>query len=68
MDVTMITDLINSIGFPIVMVLYFVWDKTKVTNELVAVIENNNNILTRLIMKLGEEELAEEVGDKEPNE
>ena len=68
MDVTMITDLINSIGFPIVMVLYFVWDKTKVTNELVAVIENNNNILTRLMMKLGEEELAEEVGDKEPNE
>lgn len=68
MDVTMITDLINSIGFPIVMVLYFVWDKTKVTNELVAVIENNNNILTRLMMKLGEEELAEEVGDKELNE
>lgn len=61
----MLMDAINSFGFPIIMVAYFVWDKTKITNELVSVIENNNNILTRLLMKLGQEELAEEVGESE---
>lgn len=63
MDYNMLIDAINNLGFPIIMVAYFVWDKTKITNELVSVIENNNNILTRLLMKLGEEELAEEVSE-----
>ncbi len=63
MDVNVIMDAINNLGFPIIMVGYFVWDKNKTTNELVSVIENNNNILTRLLMKLGEEELAEEVSE-----
>ena len=49
MDVTMIKDLISNLGFPIVMVGYFIWDKTKVTNKLVEVINNNNVILNKLI-------------------
>lgn len=52
MDVTMIKDLISNLGFPIVMVGYFIWDKTKVTNKLVEVINNNNVILNKLISKL----------------
>ena len=52
MDVNMIKDLISNLGFPIVMVGYFIWDKTKVTNKLVEVINNNNVILNKLISKL----------------
>ena len=52
MDVTMIKDIISNLGFPIVMVGYFIWDKTKVTNKLVEVINNNNVILNKLISKL----------------
>ena len=63
MDVNIITEMINSMGFPIVMVFYFIWDKTKTTNKLTSVIENNNLILNKLLVKLGEEELADEVGE-----
>ena len=50
--ITLIKDLISNLGFPIVMVGYFIWDKTKVTNKLVEVINNNNVILNKLISKL----------------
>lgn len=58
--IDIITQLINTLGFPIVMVGYFIWDKTKVTNKLVEVIKNNNNILNKLLIKLGAEELTED--------
>ena len=51
-NINILTELINSIGFPIVMVAYFIWDKTKVTNKLVSTIENNNLILSKLLVKL----------------
>lgn len=57
--VDIITQLINTLGFPIVMVGYFIFDKTKVTNQLIAVIENNNLILNKLLVKLGAEDLTE---------
>ena len=63
MDVNVITELINTMGFPIVMVGYFIWDKTKTTNKLTEVIENNNVILNKLLIKLGQDELAEELGE-----
>lgn len=44
-----ITTLINTMGFPIVMVGYFIWDKTKVTNQLTEALNNNNTILTKLL-------------------
>ena len=52
MDAATITSLVSNLGFPIVMVGYFIWDKTKVTNKLVEVINNNNVILNKLISKL----------------
>lgn len=59
--IDIITQLINTMGFPIVMVGYFIWDKTKTTNKLINVIENNNTILNKLLIKLGAENLAEGV-------
>ena len=54
-----LVDLINNMGFPIAMVAYFIWDKTKVTNQLVTAINNNNTVLQKLVTVLGREELAE---------
>ena len=52
--------IINTFGFPILMVFYFIWDKTKLTDKLTKAIENNNSILTRLLDKLDLSELKEE--------
>lgn len=60
-NINIITELINTLGFPIVMVAYFIWDKTKTTNKLINVIDNNNTILNKLLIKLGAEELTEEM-------
>lgn len=56
----MFLDLINGVGFPIAMVAYFIWDKTKVTSQMVTAINNNNLVLQKLITVLGKEELADE--------
>lgn len=63
--VQIFTDLINSIGFPVAMVIYFIWDKTKITNQLTEAINNNNKILSKLLVILGHEELDDEVQDNE---
>lgn len=52
MSIEVIKDLIGNFGFPIVMVIYFIWDKYKVTSNLVQAINNNNRILTMLLGKL----------------
>ena len=57
--VQMLTDLINNMGFPIAMVAYFIWDKTKVTNQLVTAINNNNVILQKLLSVIGRDDLTE---------
>ena len=44
------------------MVLYFIWDKYKVTSNLVQAINNNNKILSMLLTKL---DLVEEGLDNE---
>lgn len=53
------TQTINNLGFPIAMVAYFIWDKTKITNQLVTAINNNNTILSKLLVKMDAEELGE---------
>ena len=63
-NIDIITQLINTLGFPIVMVGYFIWDKTKVTNKLINVIDNNNTILNKLLVKLGAEKLTEEMDEE----
>lgn len=62
--VDIITQMINTLGFPIVMVIYFIWDKNKNTNKLIHVIDNNNKILNKLLVKLGVEELTEEMDEE----
>ena len=52
MDINKITEIISNLGFPVAMVLYFIWDKYKVTSNLVQAINNNNKILSMLLTKL----------------
>ena len=52
MDINEINEIISTLGFPIAMVFYFIWDKYKVTSNLVQAINNNNKILTMLLTKL----------------
>lgn len=52
MDVNFITELINTMGFPIVMVGYFIWDKNKCMAQMCKAIENNTLVLERLMGKL----------------
>ena len=61
MDYQILIDLINGVGFPIAMVAYFIWDKTKVTNQLVTAINNNNMILQKLLSVIGRDDLTEGV-------
>ena len=53
-------ELINNIGFPIAMVLYFIWDKSRITNQLTNAINNNNMILEKLLTKLDLEDIKHE--------
>ncbi len=50
--------LINTIGFPVAMVVYFIYDKQRTTEPLIEAINNNTNILTRLLDKLGIDDMA----------
>ena len=52
MDINTITEIISNLGFPVAMVLYFIWVKYKVTSNLVQAINNNNKILSMLLTKL----------------
>ena len=52
MDINTITEIISNLGLPVAMVLYFIWDKYKVTSNLVQAINNNNKILSMLLTKL----------------
>ena len=52
MDINTITEIISNLGFPVAMVLYLIWDKYKVTSNLVQAINNNNKILSMLLTKL----------------
>ena len=62
MDLNTITEIISNLGFPVAMVLYFIWDKYKVASNLVQAINNNNKILSMLLTKL---DLVEEGLDNE---
>lgn len=55
----LIKEMINSLGFPIAMVAYFIYDKSKVTNKLVEMVNNNTLVLTRLLEKLDSGDLFE---------
>lgn len=64
-----IKDLINSFGFPITMVAYFIWDKYKTTAPLVQAINDNTTVIARLLTKLDADELLPaEGGDDDGSE
>lgn len=52
MSINEINEIISTLGFPVAMVIYFIWDKYKVTSNLVQAINNNNKILNMLLTKL----------------
>ena len=62
MSINEINEIISTLGFPVAMVIYFIWDKYKVTSNLVQAINNNNKILSMLLTKLDlvEEDLNNE--------
>ena len=60
MDIATVQQLISNLGFPIVMVGYFIWDKTKTSNKLVEAINNNNTILARLLERLNASEVSKD--------
>ena len=61
MGINVIQDLINSMGFPIVMVGYFIWDKTKITNSLVKAMQDNTLVMNKLLTRLDAEDLTKGV-------
>lgn len=56
MDINFITELINTMGFPIVMVGYFIWDKNKCMAQMCEAIKNNTLIMEKIIVKLDMDE------------
>ena len=58
-EINLLQDIVSNLGFPIVMVGYFIWDKTKVTNTLVKAIQDNTIVMNRLLSKLDSDELAD---------
>ena len=56
MDVAGLTQLIGSVGFPIVMCGYMMLSNNKTLEKLTDVISNNTNILTRVLEHLGLDE------------
>lgn len=47
-----IIDVISNLGFPIAMVVYFIWDKKTSMDTVITAINNNTVILNRLLEKL----------------
>lgn len=47
-----IIELINNVGFPIAMVIYFIYDKNKSTDKVLDAINNNSIVLAKLLEKL----------------
>ena len=45
----MLTEIINTLGVPVAMLIYFIYDKTTTTNKLTNAIENNNSILEKIL-------------------
>ena len=53
-----IEQLVNSMGFPVLMVLYFIWDKQQTMKPLIDAVNNNTNTIDKLmeIIKMVEKE------------
>lgn len=47
--VNIISELVNTLGVPVAMLVYFIYDKTTTTNKLTNAIENNNAVLDKIL-------------------
>ena len=57
MDIQNIYDLINTLGFPVAMVAYFIWDKYKTMQPVLEAIQQNTIVLNKLLVKIGKDGL-----------
>lgn len=56
MDINALTQLIGSVGFPIVMCGYMMLSNNKTLEKLTDVISNNTTMLSRVLERLGLDE------------
>lgn len=61
--VQMVQEIVNSLGFPIAMVVYFIWDKNHTMEPVVESINNMNKFLAILCDKLDLEGELKSQGD-----
>lgn len=59
METNTIMELFNNVGVATAMLVYFIYDKVKVTAKMTEAINNNNLILNKLLIKLDADELAD---------
>ena len=64
-EINLLQDIISNLGFPIVMVIYFIWDKYKTMTPLIDAINNNTTVLRMLLTKIDKEELIVESGESD---
>lgn len=61
MDVVQIVqEIVNSLGFPIAMVVYFIWDKNHTMEPVIESINNMNKFLAILCDKLDMQDVIKE--------
>lgn len=52
-------NLITNNGVAVAMLVYFIYDKTQISNKMTDAINNNNLLMQKLIMLLGKEDEIE---------
>lgn len=52
MDINVISDIINTFGFPAVMVAYFIYDRSKTIMPMINAINNNTTVIAALCNKI----------------
>ena len=50
---------IADLGFPVAMVIYFIWDKNNSNKTMIQAINNQTKVLNKILVKLGCYDLSE---------
>ena len=56
MDLTNLTTLISSVGFPIVCCVFMAWYINNTMKDFTEIMNRNNTLLEKLITKMGEDD------------
>lgn len=56
MDVSTITQIISTLGFPIAVCIYMAWDRHTSQKEIVKALENNTNALNLILEHMRKED------------